>query len=65
MDMRSFSLNLEVTLMIVDDAKVAEIEQVFTRYLMLSTELDLAQWSTRPWYVRYLDNTFRLTSALQ
>lgn len=65
MDMRSFSLNLEVTLMIVDDAKVAEIEGVFARYLTLSSELDLAQWSTRPWYVRYLDNTFRLTSALQ
>ncbi|GAA1155184.1 cardiolipin synthase [Nesterenkonia sandarakina] len=65
MDMRSFSLNLEVTLMIVDVAKVAEIEEVFTRYLLLSTELDQEEWARRPWHVRYLDNTFRLTSGLQ
>ncbi|GAA1116268.1 cardiolipin synthase [Nesterenkonia jeotgali] len=65
MDMRSFSLNLEVTLMIVDVAKVAEIEEVFTRYLLLSTELDQKEWARRPWHVRYLDNTFRLTSGLQ
>ncbi|MGJ9372690.1 cardiolipin synthase [Nesterenkonia sp. CF4.4] len=65
MDMRSFSLNLEVTLMIVDVSKVAEIEAVFVDYLRLSTELDLQEWARRPWHVRYLDNTFRLTSGLQ
>ena len=65
MDMRSFSLNLEVTLMIVDAGKVAEIEQVFSGYMHISSELFLEDWMKRPWHVRYLDNVFRLTSALQ
>ncbi|HIW99784.1 MAG TPA: cardiolipin synthase [Candidatus Nesterenkonia stercoripullorum] len=65
MDMRSFSLNLEVTLMIVGEEKVGEIEEVFCRYLAVSTELSLEEWRTRPIMERYLDNVFRLTSALQ
>ncbi|WP_022872207.1 cardiolipin synthase [Nesterenkonia alba] len=65
MDMRSFSLNLEVTLMIVDEAKVAELDEVLRGYLEVSTELDPEAWAERPWQVRYLDNVFRLTAALQ
>lgn len=65
MDMRSFSLNLEVTLMVVDADHVVEVEEVFHRYMEVSAEVDLEQWKHRPWRVRYLDNVFRLTSALQ
>lgn len=65
MDQRSFSLNLEVTLMIVDDAKVREIYEVFSGYLDISEELHLNEWTSRPWHIRYLDNVFRLTSGLQ
>ncbi|WP_150461712.1 cardiolipin synthase [Nesterenkonia ebinurensis] len=65
MDMRSFSLNLEVTLMIVDDAKVAELREIFQDYLSISEELDQQQWAARPLGTKYLDNVFRLTSALQ
>ena len=65
MDQRSFSLNLEVTLMIVDDAKVGEIYEVFSGYLDISEELHLNEWTSRPWHIRYLDNVFRLTSGLQ
>ncbi|GAA3288279.1 cardiolipin synthase [Nesterenkonia halobia] len=65
MDMRSFSLNLEVTLMIVDPEKVRELETVFARYRSVSSLLTLHDWTHRPWHVRYLDNVFRLTSALQ
>lgn len=65
MDMRSFSLNLEVTLMIVDEEKVAALEAVFDSYMEVSTELTLEEWMQRPWHVRYLDNVFRLTAALQ
>ena len=65
MDMRSFSLNLEVTLMLVDDAKTAELSEIFEDYRSISEELHLEEWTSRPWHVRYLDNVFRLTSALQ
>lgn len=65
MDMRSFSLNLEVTLMLVDDAKVAELTEIFEHYRGISHELELEEWASRPWGTRYLDNVFRLTSALQ
>ncbi|GAB3193865.1 cardiolipin synthase [Nesterenkonia suensis] len=65
MDMRSFSLNLEVTLMVVDEQKVREVEEVFADYMAISSELHLEQWRQRPWHVRYLDNVFRLTAALQ
>ncbi|TLP79015.1 cardiolipin synthase [Nesterenkonia sphaerica] len=65
MDMRSFSLNLEVTIMIVDDVKVSELADIFEQYRSVSEELDLEQWAARPWRTRYLDNVFRLTSALQ
>ncbi|RJN32714.1 cardiolipin synthase [Nesterenkonia natronophila] len=65
MDMRSFSLNLEVTMMIVDDVKVIELVDIFEQYRSVSDELDLGEWAARPWGTRYLDNVFRLTSALQ
>ncbi|WP_300344265.1 cardiolipin synthase [Nesterenkonia sp.] len=65
MDMRSFSLNLEVTLMVVDEQKVAELRGIFESYRRISEPLDLQEWKTRPWHIRYLDNVFRLTSALQ
>ena len=65
MDMRSFSLNLEVTLMIVDEDKVGEITEIYSRYMQGASELDSEVWRNRPWRVRYLDNVFRLTSALQ
>ncbi|GAA1816957.1 cardiolipin synthase [Nesterenkonia flava] len=65
MDQRSFSLNFEVTLMVVDETKVAELDEVFSSYLDVSASLDLESWRRRPWRVRYLDNVFRLTSALQ
>lgn len=65
MDMRSFSLNLEVTLMVVDEQKVLEVEEVFRGYMEVSREVLVEEWRSRPWRVRYLDNVFRLTSALQ
>lgn len=65
MDQRSFSLNLEVTMMIVDGGKVDEMRGIFEGYRSVSEELHLQEWTSRPWHIRYLDNVFRLTSALQ
>lgn len=65
MDMRSFSLNLEVTLLVVDTAMVQATDRVMAQYRAVSEELTLEQWRQRPWHVRYLDNVCRLTAGLQ
>ncbi|MBS4752489.1 cardiolipin synthase [Nocardioides sp. zg-ZUI104] len=65
MDMRSFGLNFEVTLMLPDPAVVARMRQVEDRYRALSRELTLSEWDRRPARTRYLDNVMRLTAALQ
>lgn len=65
LDMRSFGLNYEVTLLAVRGNLVRELAEVAEGYAAVSTELDMAEWESRPWRQRYLDNLFRLTSALQ
>lgn len=65
MDMRSFSLNMEVTLMVVDEDQAAGVAEIYSEYRAVSKELTLQAWKSRPWHVRYLDNVFRLTSAIQ
>ncbi|WGH90617.1 cardiolipin synthase [Auritidibacter ignavus] len=65
MDMRSFSLNVEVTVLAVGAEIVAATERVMDEYRAECEELTLEQWLARPRYKRWLDNVFRLTSALQ
>lgn len=65
MDMRSFTLNLEVTLMVVDEEKVAELDEVLAGYFGVSSEVSAEAWAARSWGTRYLDNVSRLTAALQ
>lgn len=65
MDMRSFSLNMEVSVMLVGPEAVAAINPVIERYLEVSDELTLDEWRERPRAARWTDNVFRLTSALQ
>lgn len=65
MDMRSFGLNYEITLMTFEGALRDELQKVIDAYREVSIPLDREQWRKRPWYKQYLDNVFRLTSALQ
>lgn len=65
MDMRSFSLNFEVSLLVLGGAAVADMSSVVDRYLEDCTTLELRSWLRRPWPGRYVDNVARLTSALQ
>ncbi|MDO5629241.1 MAG: cardiolipin synthase [Mobilicoccus sp.] len=55
-DMRSFSLNCEVSLFVVDPVTVASADQVVARYARAASELDLDSWRSRPVWERYLDN---------
>ncbi|MBV9881369.1 MAG: cardiolipin synthase [Gemmatirosa sp.] len=64
-DMRSLTLNLEVTLVAYDAEVVAGLRAVESRYLPHCTRVDLARWRTRSLGVRLVDNLARLTAALQ
>ncbi len=65
MDMRSFSLNLEVTVMMIDDGVVRQMHTVEDHYRAMSRELKLEEWIKRPMLARYVDNVARLTATLQ
>lgn len=65
MDMRSFGLNLEVSLLVRGREFVAEMRGVEDGYRSISKELTLAEWLKQPLRSTVLDNIARLTSALQ
>jgi cardiolipin synthase len=65
MDMRSFGLNYEVSLMILGPDIVRRMREVEDRYRERSRELTLDEWGRRSYRSRWLDNVMRLTAALQ
>lgn len=65
MDMRSFGLNLEVSMLVRGEEFVAELRAVEAQYRALSRELTLEEWMQQPLRSTVLDNLARLTSALQ
>jgi cardiolipin synthase A/B len=65
LDMRSFGLNYEVSLMIPDPEVVAGVREVEDTYRGLSKELTLEDWLSRSRRSAYADNVMRLTAALQ
>jgi cardiolipin synthase len=65
MDLRSFALNYEVSLMLIDPDAVERMRKVEDAYRALSRELTQQEWSQRSKGARYVDNVMRLTSALQ
>lgn len=64
MDMRSFGLNYEISLLATHGSIVPRLVDIADEYRDLSTVLTAEQWNKRPWGQRYLDSVFRLTSAL-
>lgn len=65
MDMRSFSLNLEVSVMVRGRRFVDALREVQDAYKEHSFELRLEDWLGRPRRSQVLDNAARLTAALQ
>ena len=65
MDMRSFSLNLEVSVMVRGSRFVDALRGVQAAYKDASFELTLDAWLERPRRSQVLDNVARLTAALQ
>jgi cardiolipin synthase len=64
-DMRSFTLNLEVTLMVRGREFVNDLRQVQEGYRRASRQLTLEEWQGRPVRSAVLDNIARLTAGLQ
>jgi len=65
MDMRSFSLNLEISVMVHGREFVKDLRTLETEYRASSSELTLEAWMQRPLAGRVLDNIARLTAAVQ
>jgi cardiolipin synthase A/B len=65
LDIRSFELNLEATLVCYDRQVAAYLQEVATDYLRHARALHLEEWHGRPPWVKLFDNLARLTSALQ
>lgn len=65
MDMRSFSLNMEVSVLLAGEQTVSDVNAAIRGYQEKSDELTLETWLARPRHKRWVDNVFRLTSALQ
>ncbi len=65
MDMRSFGLNMEVSMLVRGEEFVDEMRVVEDDYRSLSRELTLDEWMQQPLRSTVLDNLARLTSALQ
>jgi cardiolipin synthase len=64
MDIRSFALNMEVTLVIYDRGVVGRLRAIEASYLARSTPVDLEAWRQQPWPQKFVQNTVRLLSAV-
>jgi cardiolipin synthase len=65
LDIRSFQLNLEVTLVCYDAGVVAELRQIESAYLHKSRLVFFDEWKTRNAMEKLFENISRLTSAFQ
>ncbi|HEV7186054.1 MAG TPA: phospholipase D-like domain-containing protein, partial [Leifsonia sp.] len=65
MDIRSFSLNMEVSVLLHGREFVVRLRAVEDFYRANSVELELATWRRRPLSERVRDSLSRLTSSLQ
>ena len=65
MDIRSFELNLEISLVCYNTQVVADLRKLEEDYLCRSRQLSLDAWQARPLHIKLVNNLARLTSFLQ
>ena len=65
LDMRSFTLNLELSILIVGDESVAELSALARSYQAQCTELTLDRWNSRGQATRFIEGLCRLTATVQ
>ena len=63
-DIRSFALNAEASLLVYDPEVVRALEKVQARYLAASRALDRERWAARSLGTRAVENTARLADSL-
>jgi cardiolipin synthase A/B len=63
-DIRSFALNAEASLLIHDATVAATLSRINERHFADSDELDAAEWSQRPFVARAAQNIARLADSL-
>ena len=63
-DIRSFTLNEEVNLLIYDPAVVGRLRAIQERYFQNSRRLQTDAWAARPLWSKVLQNTARLADSL-
>jgi cardiolipin synthase len=64
LDMRSFTLDLEISVMVRGDRFLQQLRAIEDDYRAHSRELTLDEWMSRPLHRRILDHVARLTAAL-
>lgn len=64
-DLRSFSLNFEVSMLVEGRGMVTQLDGIAEGYRRQSTTLTLEDWMARPRVAQLFDSIARLTSALQ
>ncbi len=65
LDMRSFGLNYESTLVVAKGNLLDQLHKLGETYKSVSRRITLMEWNQRGFWRRYVDNVMRLTSALQ
>ena len=63
-DLRSFLLNEEVTLIVYNARTIGELRQIQERYMRSSLDLDLETWRARPGWRKAVENTARLVDSV-
>ncbi len=63
-DIRSFALNAEVSLVVFDPAVAADLARIQARYIADSDVLDAAEWDRRPLLAKVAQNVARLADSL-
>ncbi|MDO4626577.1 MAG: cardiolipin synthase [Pasteurellaceae bacterium] len=64
MDIRSFMLNFEVTMLVEDQSFANEIDILHESYLAKAIPLNAQKWRNRPWYQRLIERLFFMFSPL-
>lgn len=65
LDIRSFELDLEVSMVLYDKQSVKMLREIEHRYIEGSKQVTLSAWRKRPLRHKLLDSVARLTAALQ
>lgn len=63
-DIRSFQLNEEASLLLYDADSISRVQEIQRGYLDASTQLRRDEWAERPFHRRMLENGARLVNSL-